>query len=59
MYVVIGDEYVDFYCFEMMDDFLDVEYGDWVDVGEWFVEKDELWVDGESLSDFEMVLFVV
>ena len=41
-HVVIGDQNPDLLGFQMINDPLDLQYGDGIDAGKWFIQQDKL-----------------
>src|ERR1700685_1962590 len=51
-HVVIGDQHADAAGPQATDNFLQVENGDGIDAGKWFVEEDEGWIDAQAARNF-------
>src|SRR5579862_3036377 len=56
-HVVIGDQHADAASPQAADDFLQVENGDGIDAGKWFVEQDECGIDAQAAGDFHAAAF--
>ena len=52
-HVVVGNQYPDIALFQEANDFLDFEYGNRVDPGEWLVKENEAWIGRQGTGDFD------